>query len=263
MPAIELLAGFVTAPSSTLTALTMAAGNTLTIRNAPDGADIRLLQAWVDQQTSDAMRIRGPQFHDNVEGIRFTGVASEIDPLIPWGSFEKLTPQQVLTAELAGSATTGDIETLCLLIYYSEVLGLNPKFMSADELVGRMMHIMTVENTLALGTGGGYSGEEAINAEFDLWKANTDYALLGYIVSAECAAVRWRGSDTGNLGVGGPGNELDKQTTKEWFVRLSRAYSISAIPVFNSANKAGILIDGVQDENGTDVTVTSIFAELS
>jgi len=35
------------------------------------------------------------------------------------------------------------------------------------------------------------------------------------------------------------------------------------IPVFNSANKAGILIDGAQDENGADVTVQSIFAELA
>jgi hypothetical protein len=35
------------------------------------------------------------------------------------------------------------------------------------------------------------------------------------------------------------------------------------IPVFNSANKGGILIDAAQDENGTDVTVNSIFAELS
>jgi hypothetical protein len=33
--------------------------------------------------------------------------------------------------------------------------------------------------------------------------------------------------------------------------------------VFNSANRAGVLIDGAQDENGTDVTVTTLLALLS
>jgi hypothetical protein len=32
--------------------------------------------------------------------------------------------------------------------------------------------------------------------------------------------------------------------------------------VFNSANRAGILLDAHQDENGLDILVTSIFAEL-
>ena len=119
------------------------------------------------------------------------------------------------------------------------------------------------ENTIATGTAGGWSGEEAINAEFDNFKAHTDYALMGYIVSAECLAVRWRGSDTGNLGVGGPGNIAPQFGTNNWFVDLSDRYGMPLIPVFNSANKSAILIDAAQDENGTDVTVTSIFAQLT
>jgi hypothetical protein len=81
-------------------------------------------------------------------------------------------------------------------------------------------------------------------------------------VSAECAAVRWLGVDTGNLGVGGPGALESKGLTARWFVALSERFNLPLIPVFNSANKAGILIDAAQDENGADVTVTSIFAEL-
>ena len=121
---------------------------------------------------------------------------------------------------------------------------------------------MCVENTLALGTSGDYSGEEAINSEFDQLKANTDYALLGYNVSVICNAVRWRGSDLGNLGVGGPGNAVDKNMTTNWFVDLSKKTGIPLIPVFNSANKGAILVDGQQDEDGTDTVLTSIFAEL-
>ena len=75
--------------------------------------------------------------------------------------------------------------------------------------------------------------------------------------------MRWRGADTGNLGIGGPGNETLRHVTREWFVRLTERFGIPLIPVFNYANKAGILLDGAQDENGADTTVTSIFAELA
>lgn len=261
--ALELLAGFVTAPSTTFTALTMGSGNSATIRNTREGKKISLLQAWADNQAAGNFRIRSPKLHDNVQGIRLGVVASEVCPLLPIGASQRLYAQDVLTLELTGSAVGGDIESAAVLVYYEDLEGIAARLITADDLAKRMIHIFTVENTLALGTAGGYSGEEALNVEFDQFKANTDYALLGYLVSVECAAVRWRGSDTGNLGVGGPGTEVLRHLTSRWFVMLSTELNMPLIPVFNSANKAGILIDGVQDENGADTTVTSILAELT
>lgn len=260
--ALEVITGFVTAPSTTFTAWTLASGNSLTIRNAPLDSKVLLLQAWADNQAVGTLRVRSPKLHDNVQGIRLDITAGEVDALLPWGYPQKLIPQDVLTVEHTGSAAAADIETGALLVYHENLPGTDARLMMAADVIPRIVHIVTVENTLALGTAGGYSGEEAINAEFDLLKANTDYALLGYLVDAECAVVRWRGSDFGNLGVGGPGNEVDRQTTKDWFTRLSQAYNLPLVPVFNSANRAGLLIDGAQDENGTDVTLTSILAEL-
>jgi hypothetical protein len=262
MRALEIIGGYATAPSTTFTALTMFTGNSLAIRNAPLESDVKLLQAWVDAQGAGCLRIRSPRLHDNVQGIRLYTVVSEVAPLLPWGFPQKLIPQDTLVAELTGSATSGDIESAALLIYYSDLKGVDARLASVDDVLRRMVNIVTVENTIATGTGGGWTGEEALNAEFDLLKANTDYALLGYLVSAECLAVRWRGVDTGNLGVGGPGHEALKGVTANWFVRLSQAYGMGLIPVFNSANKAGILVDAAQDENGADVTLTSIFAEI-
>lgn len=260
--ALEVLTGYVTAPSTTLTALTMGAGNVLTVRNAPLGSDVRLLQAWADVQGVGTLRIRSPRLHDNVQGIRLDTTVSDVSPLLPYGFGQKLIPQDTLIAELSGSATSGDIETACLLLYYESLEGVAARLAKPEDVLSRMVQLVTIENTIALGTAGGYSGEEAINAEYDLLRANTDYALLGYLVDAECACVRWRGADTGNLGVGGPGNETLRDVTADWFIRLSRAFNLALIPVFNSANKAGILIDGAQDENGTDVTVISILAEI-
>lgn len=261
--AIEVLTGYVTAPSTTFTAWTMASGNSLTIRNAPIDEGTWLINAWADNQSAGTLRIRSPKLHDNVQNLRLDVTASDVVPLLPLGFRQRLIAQDTLTVEQTGSGTAGDIETGALLIYYEDLPGIDARLESwTEELRRRIIQYVTVENTIATGTSGGYSGEEALNTEFDLLKANTDYALLGYLVDAECAVVRWRGADTGNLGVGGPGNEALRSVTNEWFIRLSVETGFPCIPVFNSANKAGILVDVAQDENGTDVTVTSILAEL-
>ncbi len=260
--ALEMLNGFVTAPSTTLTALTMGAGDTLVVRNAPLDSSIMLVQAWQDNQTAGVLRIRSPRLHDNVEGIRLDASASEVKPLLPRRIVQPLIPQDTLTVQLSGSATGGDIESAALLLFYENLPGISARLIDVATLLANMLNLVSIENTLALGTGGGYSGEEALTAEFDQLKANTDYALLGYLVDAECASVGWRGSDTGNVRVGGPGDELGRDYTRTWFYDLARDYQMPMIPVFNSANKDAILVDGVQDENGTDITVTSIFAQL-
>lgn len=260
--ALELITGRVTAPSTTQTALTVSTGNSLTVRNAREGSIIALLNSWADVQGAGTLRIRSPRLADNVQGLRLDTVVSEVKPLLPMGIGQPLYAQDVLTVDLSGSATAGDVELAAMLVYYSDLAGVDANLQSWEEIAPRIANLFTVENTLALGTGGDYSGEEALNAEFGLMRANTEYALLGYLVDAECAAVRWRGVDTGNLGVGGPGDETARDLTADWFVHLSRTFGLPCIPVFNSANVGAILIDGLQDENGTDVTVTSLFAEL-
>ena len=263
MKAMELISGYVTAPDTTLTGLTMASGNSATVRAAAEGSDVHLIGAWADNQTEGVMRIRSPRMHDNVQCMRFPVVASNPMPLFPLGLKQKLYPQDTLTLELSGSATAGDIESACLLLYYDDLPGVQANLINADAVKQRMRNLITVENTLSLGTSGGYSGEEAINTEYDLLKANTDYAIIGYLVSDESAAVRWRGVDLGNLGVGGPGNADNQDLTSSFFMSLSEATGLDTIPVFNSANKASLLLDGVQDENGTDVLVSTILAELT
>ena len=262
MPGLELITGRATAPSTTFTALTMSAGNSATVRSAPLDSDILLLQAWADNQADGTFRIRSPRLHDNVQGLRLDVLAGAVEPLLPMGVPQPLIAQDDLVLELTGSGTGGDIESAALLIYYRDLPGAQARLVSPGEVMPRIANLVTVENTLALGTGGGYTGEEALNAEFDLLKANVDYALLGYLVDAECAAVRWRGIDTANLGVGGPGEPAQRHVTAKWFVHLSEEYGLPLIPVFNAANIGGILVDGVQDENGTDVTLTTLLAEL-
>jgi hypothetical protein len=263
MPAMEILAGIATAPSTTITALTMSTGLTNTVRQAPEDSQIMMLQAWSDSQGVGTLQARSPKFHDNVRGISLATSVAEVDPLLAMGHGQRLYAQDTIVLGISGSATPGDIETGCFLIYYPTLPGIEARLISPDELKSRSKSIMGQMNTLATGTAGNFSGSEAINVEFDNWKANTDYALAGYVVDIDCAAVRWIGSESGNLGVGGPGNAKNKRLTSRWFVELSEAFGLPLIPVFNAANKSAILIDAAQDENGADVTVTSIFHELS
>ena len=260
--AMEIVGGFVTAPSTTLTALTMMSGNTLQVRNTGLDKPISLIAAWARNQTAGVLRIRSPLLHDNVQGMRFGAAANAPRNLIPVPGKQALEPQDTLIVELSGSATAGDIEQAFLINYYDDLPGVEGRFLTAAEFYELNCVLVTIENTLALGTGGGWSGEEALNAEYNLLRANTDYALLGYTLSANCGAVRWRGTDIGNLGVGGPGDSVNTNDTARWFVSLAEATGMAMIPVINSANLSSVLIDGATDENGTDTTCWTILAQL-
>lgn len=261
--ALDLVTAQGTAVPATLTALTAVAGDSLAIRNAPLDSKALLVQAWADVQTLGTLQIRSPKLHDNVRGIRYGTTVGDTRPFLPRGVGQRVFPNDVLTVELTGAATAGDIESVCMLMYYPTLPGADARFISSEELLRRAVNIFTVENTLSLGTAGGYSGGEAINVENDQFHANAQYALVGYTCTVECAAIAWRGVDTGNLRVGGPGLEDEREITADWFRRLSDWFKVPMIPVFSAENKGGILIDGVQDENGADTTVTSIFVELA
>lgn len=261
--ALEVIAAQGTAIGATIAALAAASGDSLAVRNTGGTKPARLLQVWADVQVAGTLRVRSPRFHDNVQGIRIDTIVSDPRPLLPWGVSQQIYSSDVLGVDLGGSAVAGDIEYVCLMLYYEELAGIAARFISPDELMRRAVNIFSVENTLATGTGGGWTGGEAINVEFDQWHAGSNYALVGYKVDTECAAVAWRGADTGNLRVGGPGEETEAELTADWFLRLSKAFGLPLVPVFSAENKGAVTIDALQDENGADTTVTSYFVELS
>jgi hypothetical protein len=261
--ALELVSAQGTAINTTIAALAAVSGDSLAVKNTGGATPARLLQLWADVQLAGTLRVRSSKFHDNVQGIRVDTIASDCAPLLPWGVSQRVYPNDTLIVELAGSSTAGDIEYVSLLIYYPDLPGTSLQSITREQLVQRALNIMTVENTLATGTGGGWTGSEAINAEIDQFHAGGLYALVGYKVDAECASVGIRGADTANLRIGGPGIETEPELTADWFGRLSDAFKLPLIPVFSAENKAGILVDALQDENGTDVTVTWHFVEIS
>ena len=262
MPAIEIIGGSVTAPGATETILTAFSGNSFTVRAGKEGSKILLCNFWSDVQGSGIFKVRSPLLHDNVQGIRFRTIISQPFRMLSLYSPQKINAQDTLIPSLSGSATAGDMEIGIFLIYYEDLPGAVANLKKWSEIKDKIINIVTLDTTLALLTTGGWSGAEAINADFDLLKANTDYAILGYIVNKECAAIRIYGTDTAGLGIGGPGCEDHPEITANWFVDISNSLDILFIPIINSANKSNTYIDGSTDENGEATTVNLILAQL-
>lgn len=261
--ALELIGASGTAIGATIAALAAVTGDSLAVRAGSPGKRIDLVQFWTDVQVAGTARIRSARMHDNVQGIRQDTIVSDLYPLMPSGVRQRMYENDVIVAELAGSAVAGDVEYLMMMLLYEDLAGAAASFITEDELKRRGMNLIGVENTIATGTTPAWSGSEAINAEFDQFHAGGLYALVGYTVDVEAPAIGWRGPDSSNYRIGGPGIETDRAVTREWFIKLSRALGEPLIPVIKAENKAGTLIDALQDENGADTTVTSYFVELS
>jgi hypothetical protein len=260
--AIDTVSGHVTQPNTGLP-WTMNTGDSLTVRNTRLDSRIFLLDMWARNNVAGFLSLRSPKLHDNVQGIRVRVNVTDSRPRLPLHMRQPLWPQDTLITNHAGSNVGGNIESGSLLLFYEDLPGSNARLIDEATLISRMVNCFTVESVLTAVATGDYGASRAINADFDLFKANTDYALMGYLVSADCTTIGWRGADVGNLRVSGPGSSSTEHLTSEWFVRLSRMYRLPTIPVFNSANKFGITLDMVTDQAAGAVTVTSIMAELS
>lgn len=260
---LDLITGFSTAPGAGPTAVTMAAGDSLTVRNAQSAKDIRLLNMWGQNQVAGFMRVRSANFSDNVQGIRGFLTITNPSPRMPIGWSEPLVTLDNLIIENGGSAVGGQIESVGALVYYDNMPNMGAGWLDEAGLRAKAVKTVTVRTVNAAGAGGGYTGQVAINSTDDNAKNGKNYAVVGYHVSAVCCSVAIRGVDTGNLRQAGPGTVLLPDLTSNWFLRLSRAYQRACIPVINWANKAGTFVDVVQDQAAAAVTVQWYLVELS
>lgn len=259
---IELLVATATAPGAGGAAAAAVAGDSLTIKN---GEAARMLQCWSDHQAAGfAQLVRNTSGHDTSRDIRYDVAASELAVHQPMGIATRLAPQEQLSITLAGSATAGDVESFCALVEYDGLKGLGDQnLIGYDELLRRMENVVNVSVTLAAAVAPLFAtSEELLTAETDYLKANTDYAVMGYKVRTEAAAIYIKGPDTANLRIGGPGNDLAGEVTSQWYSTLARAYNRPMIPVISTGNRGSTFVGCHADENAGNVNVCFILAQL-
>jgi len=260
---LQIISGHVTFTNTVPFPLVMNSGDVL---QTPDtkGAGAFFLNAGARIQVGPGvLRIRGSAINDGQNGYNPHLQNTYPNPLFPWGWSLKLYDNDLPEVHLSATDAAGDISIAWLLRFCNYQAGIDANLITSHELAASVNgKIITVTNTLNLLASGDYTGEQAINNTQSHLKSGRKYALLGYLVTGNnCALIGWRSPDTGNLRIGGPGT-LDAFETRDFFVRMSNATRLPTIGVFEMTNQAALRIDGVQDENGADPTVDSIFAEL-
>jgi hypothetical protein len=236
-------------------------GQTTTVRNTALGSKVNLEAVWIDGTEVNIGRVRSPRLHDNVQGIRYNAPANSQYNLMGLRPQTPLVPQDLLITELAGAAA--DATSLYLHVSYASLPGSDGNFLSYAQVQPRIVDIMTQEFQFsAAASANNWTAGGALNSFTDLMKANTWYALLGYVTSSPIGAVAIQGPDTGGLKVGGPGvaNPIE---TREWFCWMDEYGEEPGIPVINSANKAGTFVYGGSVGATITANVDLLFAELS
>lgn len=261
MVAMQVIVGRALNPDTTITALTPGTGDSFSIRDFPDTSPAYLEGLWYQAATAGIVRVRSPRMHDFVQNIRYRTTAAAIRNQIPDDANQVLYPNDPLTFEMSGGAAETD--SAALLVYYNELPGIAAKLATWEQIKSRIVNLLTVEVAC---TGpvvaGDWSPGNPFNSAFDLLKADTEYAVLGYHSGTAALAVALSGSDTGNLKVGGPGTTEDIET-RDWFVSLSRAKGTPHIPVFNSNNRGSTNAFVALNTAAGTVNVDFLCAQLS
>jgi hypothetical protein len=248
-------------PGAGPTAFTTAvSGDSLTVRNFRDPATARLIQMIRRGATTGFFRVRSPLLHDNIRGIMFsTGQTPSLFPL-PEESAQLLYAQDTLTAEGSGGGAETDLG--CLVLAYSDLPGVQARLHTSADINPLIVNIKPVTIAITTSATIGVWTDTVITTTEDLMKANTDYAILGFITSVALGIVAVKGSDTGNLRVGGPGS-INVEDTSDYFVQQADYHGMPFIPVINSANKGALFVSTVDSAASTAATITLIMAQLS
>lgn len=259
--AYQLVSGRVTNPGAALTAVTVNTGDSFQVPKFTDGTAAYLEQAWAHEATVGVLRIRSPKLHDNVQGIRLTVPEALAKPLLPDEADQPLVSIDTLIVELSGGGAETDVAVLAL--YYADLSGADQKLAMWDQVKPRIKNMLTNEvDCTAPATIGNWNAGNPLNLNFDQLHADSSYAVLGYTVSAACAAIAITGNDTSNLKVGGPGC-VDSRVTRDWFVRQSIQTQRPHIPIIQAANKGAVNVFTLSASAPAAINVGLIMAELT
>lgn len=258
--ALQMITGTVNAGGAGYNTVTVTPGSSFTVAAAVSEGAINLEQIWVKGTTTDQAQIFSPRMHDNNVGIRVQAGTTALRRLLPWDADQPLYPADTPTVQThaTGAAQSG----IGVLYEYMDLPGTNPRLATWDDINPRIEQIYGQQVAVtSSATIGSFGVGVALNAATDNFRANRDYALLGYTVSAACLAVAILGPDTGNYNVGGPGDP-DVAFTYDWFKRASMDTGRPFIPIIAANNRAATTVMAVDTAASTAVNVSLTLALL-
>lgn len=255
---LETIGGAVTNQAS-LTAVTMASGDSATLRANPAPGSINLLRIARGGASAGAFAVLSPNLHDNVRGIQ-APVSEAVTPF----TFPRAFPQPMVSADpLTIQCSGGGAETdaVTLMLEYNNMPNAAGRFVSPSDIKGRYKYIELVEvdqTTTALAASW---KDTAINATMDQFHATHDYALIGILSDTSLLAAGIKGLDTGNMRVAIPVLS-SLEDNAEAFIKLSDELGEPCIPVFNADNKASTYMTTLHYAAATAVKVTLVLVDM-
>jgi hypothetical protein len=239
------------------TAAVAAVGDVLTVENGTPGTQISILDWWGLQNTNPGFQqLIYPSGHDTTRGIRGITAGVTVTRFKPINVPIPVRAQELLQFTIGGAATAGDVDIGVVTLYYENMPGLSGSYIGYDELMARGSKLCTVDQSLTGIATGDWSVGVAINATTDLLLANRQYAWVGAEAQVQIAAVSMNAPDFGNVRIACPVQPGDGDRGAEYFINLAWETNLPTIPVFNSGNRANILLCDLMNEN-TAATICS------
>lgn len=258
--AIQLVSGFFTAAGAGAATVTPTPGDTFAVASGNNEGPIKLEQLWQSGAVGDYISVFSPRMHDNNQGIRVQSGGVKGRNLLPWGADQALYPADTPTvqAHATGVGTTG----VMALYEYDDLPGASQRLATWADIRGRIEQLSTVEvDVTSSATIGSYGAGVALNGTFDNFKANRDYAWLGWTTNAIATGIAISGPDTSNYRIGGPScNDVDH--TKNMWIDASEQTGRPFIPVFAANNKGTTLVQAVDVAASTVLHVSLHLALL-
>lgn len=242
-----------------ITAATAGLGSTFTVRNFPLTSTAELTDMWFKGGHAGMIRVRSPKFTDNVQGIR-ANVATGLNAfLLDPDAGQELTAQDTLTVELNGTAA--DVDFAAIQTYYDNLSGAQPVLQMPANIYGSMLYEASWVVAITTSATAGAVNSTVITTTYDVSRANSWYACLGYITDTSIGAVGITGADLSNLNIMGPGDIVPFHT-RRYFTDLSLKLGKPCIPCFNSANKGNTNIVAADNGASTTANITLLVAVM-
>lgn len=172
------------------------------------------------------------------------------------------------TPTVSVTSTASDVVVYGYTTEYADLPGAQAAFVTPSFVYAnwksRLGIYVNAESSTA--TAGAYGATRAINADDDRLHANTWYAILGLTAGAPFFAVTMTGPDWGGQRIGIPAGSIEI-ISEQYFVDAALAWNVGGqqtptVPIFNSNNKANILLQVVDASTslspGIDLTLVEL-----
>lgn len=246
--------------SAALTPVTVANGDSLTVRSFAPPAQAFLDDVVIKGGQATTARLLSPYLHDTTRGITFTTAQAPSTRLVPRYTSQPLASQDNMV--LQGNSGAANSSLFALINYYTDLGASDARLYMPGDVTGLITEVKPVEVDCAASATIGQWTDTLITTTENLLKANTDYAVLGYVVDVACGVVGLKGQDTGSLRICGPGSVLTYDTA-EYFLQKSLDTGRPYVPVINAANANNTSVSVADNAASTAVKVQLILGELS